>query len=129
MLLDSNSRIFITIPRFSQGIPITLGYINSQSNDVLIKPYPDYSWHSANGGSCNQMTSVFRVVMDECDQMWVLDSGKIVDTNKVQCPPQLLLFNLKNDKLVYRYKFPSNQYFDTSLLASPVRSIFNQQNL
>lgn len=68
------SRTFLTIPRYLNGVPITLGYIKSPSTDNLIQPYPDYSWHSSNGANCDGFTSVFRVAIDKCHQLWVLDS-------------------------------------------------------
>lgn len=112
------SRIFVTVPRFSEGIPITLGYIKSPKTSLQIIPYPDYSWHSSHGANCDMITSVVRVAIDECNKMYVLDTGVIGETRK--CPPQLLIFNLKTDKLEKRYKFPKNQYFDTSLYITPV---------
>lgn len=59
---DSPSRIFVTIPRFTTGIPVTLGYITGSRN--LIQPYPNYSWQSSNGTDCNGITSVFRVAVN-----------------------------------------------------------------
>lgn len=113
------SRIFVTIPRFSEGVPISLGYVKSPKTSCLIQPYPDYSWHSSHGANCDGITSVVRVAIDQCHQMWVLDTGAIGSTRK--CPPQLLVFNLANDKLVKRYKFPEAQYTDLSLFITPVR--------
>lgn len=45
------SRIFVTIPRFTAGIPVTLGYVAGQ--DKLIQPYPSYSWHKSHGRDCD----------------------------------------------------------------------------
>lgn len=115
------SRIFVTIPRFSDGVPVTLGYVKSPLTDLQITPYPDYSWHSSNGGNCNLMSSVLRVAIDECHQLWVLDTGVINSVRK--CPPQLFIFNLRTDKLVRNYKFPRTQYTDLSLFITPVRLI------
>lgn len=56
---NAPSRIFVTIPRFTTGIPITLGYIAGSGN--LITPYPNYSWHSSHGRDCDGITSVFRI--------------------------------------------------------------------
>jgi hypothetical protein len=114
-----NSRIFVTIPRFSEGIPITLGYVSSRTSDLQIVPYPDYSWHSHHGSNCDRITSVLRVAIDECDQLWVLDTGKIGEVQK--CPPQLFIFNLRTNALVRNYKFPSSQYAAESLFITPVR--------
>lgn len=116
------SRIFVTVPRFNEGIPVTLGYVRSprnQASNTMIQPYPDYSWHSSHGANCDFMTSVVRVAIDECHRLYVLDTGLIASTRK--CPPQLLVFNLQNDKLIKRYKFPNTQYQDLSLFISPVR--------
>lgn len=52
---------FVTMPRFFDGTPITLGTITGTTVDggPLIAPFPDYSWHQS--GNCNGFTSVFRV--------------------------------------------------------------------
>lgn len=118
------SRIFVTIPRFTTGIPVTLGVVsgNSANNGPLVEPYPDYSWHSSHGQNCNGITSVFRIAIDECDRLWVLDTGRI-GANQF-CPPQLLIFNLENDQLFHRYKFPAGQYRPgTSLFITPVLDV------
>lgn len=111
----------MTIPRFTQGVPVTLGFVKSPKADLLIQPYPDYSWHSSHGADCDKITSVLRVSIDGCNQLWVLDTGNVAGVKK--CPPQLLVFNLLNDKLVKRYKFPASQHTDLSLFATPVRLI------
>jgi hypothetical protein len=97
---------------------VTLGFVRNSTS--LIEPYPDYKWHSSHGRDCDGMTSVFRVAIDECKQMWVLDSGKI-GRNQV-CQPQLLIFNLSNDKLVKRFRFPKDLYSDAGLFITPVSS-------
>ena len=114
-----NSRIFVTVPRFSDGIPITLGYVTSSRYDLQITPFPDYSWHSHHGSNCDRITSVLRVAIDECKQLWVLDTGKIGDVQK--CPPQIFVFNLRTNNLVRNYKFPASQYTSDSLFINPVR--------
>lgn len=103
------------------GVAATLGFV--RRSETQLNPYPSYEWHSSQGRNCDGLTSVFRVAMDTCGQMWVLDSGKI-GSNQL-CQPQLLVFNLKNDKLVSRYRFDRSLYRDTSLLITPVNnSIF-----
>lgn len=58
---NSPSRIFVTIPRFVTGIPVTLGFVAGPRN--LIQPYPAYSWHSSHGNDCDGITSVFRIAV------------------------------------------------------------------
>lgn len=111
-----NTRTFVTMPRFSPGVPVTLGYV--KMSDTAVIPYPSYNWHSSHGRDCEGLTSVFRVAIDECNQMWVLDSGKIGAAQ--YCQPQLLIFNLRTDKLVQRYRFDKSLYRDNSLFLTPV---------
>lgn len=111
-------RTFVTFPRFSDGVPVTLGYIVPGQTNTVIQPYPAYSWHPVSRTDCNGITSAFRVAIDSCFQMWVLDSGVI--GSKQKCPPQLLVFDLTTDKLVRRYQFPATQYTTTSLFITPV---------
>lgn len=58
---DLPSRVIVTIPRFSEGVPITLGFISSDPKKI--QPYPDYTWHDSYGSDCNDITSVFRVAV------------------------------------------------------------------
>lgn len=111
----AKSRIFVTIPRFDEGRPVTLGTVE---DDGLIRGYPDYSWHDNQGSNCDGMTSVFRVAIDRCNRMWVMDAGKIGDT--AVCPPQLLAFDLNTDQLIYRHRPNSSSYIATSLFITPV---------
>ncbi|XP_055852942.1 major royal jelly protein 1-like [Episyrphus balteatus] len=105
-----NMRVFTTIPRFSKGIPYTLATVSSKigDNGPVIYPYPNYDTHINNNAECKGITSAFRVHIDDCQNMWVIDSGVIEGVNI--CPPQLLKFDLKTDTLLHRYQFPSNLY-------------------
>lgn len=51
------------MPRFSDGVPVTLGTVLSinTTNGPLIAPYPDYSWHESQGANCDGLTSIFRI--------------------------------------------------------------------
>lgn len=55
---SQQSRIFITIPRFDEGRPVTLGVLDQQGR---VYGYPDYSWHDNQGHNCDGLTSVFRI--------------------------------------------------------------------
>lgn len=53
--------------------------------------------------------------------MWVLDTGRIGSDQK--CSPQILIFNLRNDELVHRYRFPDGQFKPAvSIFITPVSS-------
>lgn len=109
------SRIFVTIPRFDEGRPVTFGTVDDEGRIVA---YPDYSWHENQGQNCGGLTSVFRVAIDECNRLWIMDAGKIGDTQ--YCPPQVLAFDLATDRLVYRHVVNISSYTSPSLFITPV---------
>uniref|UniRef100_A0A1I8PZ57 Bee-milk protein n=1 Tax=Stomoxys calcitrans TaxID=35570 RepID=A0A1I8PZ57_STOCA len=118
---NKQRRIFVTIPRFQTGIPYTLATLSDEMgpNGPWLKPYPSYRAHNVNGDDCDQITSVFRVAITECNQMWVMDSGSVgVET---RCPPQLLLFDLNTDQLLHRYRLNTTVYTPSaSLFVTPI---------
>ncbi|XP_046659965.1 protein yellow-like isoform X2 [Homalodisca vitripennis] len=110
-------KIFVTMPKFKPGEPVTLATVTNKrrNHTTLLHPYPDWSWHQ---GDCDGITSVFRTRVDKCGRLWVLDSGMVdifVDSRR-QCPPQILVFDLYTDNLVKRYRFPKSLLEDDSLL-------------
>lgn len=115
------SRVFVTVPRLQAGVPITFGTVSRiyGTSGPEIAPYPDYSWHESHGQNCDGFTSVFRVAIDKCNRLWVLDTGRIGAT--VYCAPQLVVFNLANDQVIHRYRFPEGIYRSgLSLLVTPL---------
>ncbi|XP_036669622.2 dopaminechrome tautomerase-like [Drosophila suzukii] len=117
---NGTMRLFTTIPRFVSGVPYTLATVSATNgtNGPLLQPYPSYDWHNDNGDDCDRITSVYRVSITECNQMWVMDTGAIGTTK--YCTPQLLQFDLNTDTLLHRYRFPNNTYTpDASLFITP----------
>ncbi|XP_076623551.1 yellow-e3 [Colletes latitarsis] len=108
------SRIFVSVPRFQDGVPVTLGYVTDEqtaAGNPIIAPYPNWDYNAI--GSCDSITSVYRMQIDECGRLWVLDTGKLGD--KWVCQPQLLVFSLDTNQLIHRYRFPRDRYKDDSL--------------
>ncbi|KAF5277224.1 hypothetical protein FQR65_LT03930 [Abscondita terminalis] len=119
----SNHRIFVTTPTYFPGTPATLSVItNNTSENPTLAPYPSWEWHEdAQSCQSNRVLSVFRIQIDECGRLWVLDTGAINFTPT--CPPQILAFNLTNNALIHQYEIPSSQLQDNSLLTLPVVDI------
>lgn len=95
---------------------------------VFTQAYPNWEWHSeASSGdilttptpNCSSLISVFRVRADRCNRLWVLDSGVMdsIETFKTVCPPKLLVFDMRTDRVV-SVLFYCN-YFTTKLTLSP----------
>lgn len=69
------------------------------------------------------MTSVFRMQIDECGRLWVMDSGRVdVATEKSYqlCPPAIFIFDLKTDKLIRKYDLRQDEVRDDSLFSNIV---------
>lgn len=126
-------RIFVTLPMWRNGIPVSLTTIDKAdtSHSPVLRPYPDWSWYDVDSTShCEKIISAFRVATDPCGRLWVLDSGSIdIATNQGQpCPPKLLIFDLATDQLLHKYTFPSSQVFDGSLLSHVVVDVRDDCN-
>ncbi|XP_050297854.1 major royal jelly protein 3-like isoform X2 [Anthonomus grandis grandis] len=117
---NTENQVFITIPRFKEGIPATLGTVTNKvlNGNPIIRPYPDWRWHR-NSNECHRdrIVSVFRVKIDECGRMWVLDTGKIGDN--IVCKPQVLAFDLTTNQVLHRHEFPDDVVTQQYVLVTP----------
>jgi hypothetical protein len=115
------NRVFVTMPRFQEGIPVTVGVVTDKklNNNPIISPYPSWEWHK-NPASCgrNRIVSVYRVLIDECQRLWILDTGRLLEEQT--CPPQILAFDLQTDQLIHRFEIPSDQIESRSILVTPM---------
>ncbi|VVC35640.1 Six-bladed beta-propeller, TolB-like,Major royal jelly protein/protein yellow [Cinara cedri] len=124
------NKMFISLPQWKPGIPVTLAYVNLNSYDKspVLKPYPSWNWfinHKQN--RCDGLVSVFRMEVDKCDRLWVLDSGAINLAKRVDqiCPVKLDVFDLNTNRLVKRFVIPKNQTSKDSLFTNIVVEILN----
>ncbi|KAJ8957093.1 hypothetical protein NQ318_007307 [Aromia moschata] len=100
-----NDSIYLSMPRFRSGVPVTLAYIpmdtSLKQNELLI-PFP--SWEMNDERFCANLQSVQSMEIDTKGIMWVLDGVRINDYYK--CPPKLVLFDLNyNGLFVNSYTF------------------------
>jgi hypothetical protein len=96
--------VFIAVARWGSGVPATLNYVNFPSNNTspLLIPYPN--WELNTLGNCSGFTSVFRVMPDDCNRLWVIDSGLVGEENV--CPPKVAAIDLSTDQIVYSLNIP-----------------------
>ncbi|KAF4526882.1 hypothetical protein B566_EDAN013793 [Ephemera danica] len=102
------NRVFISLPRWKNGVPATLSTVPfpSDTPSPLLSPYPD--WEANRQGNCDGLTSVYRMQVDKCNRLWVLDTGTVnsfVNAENI-CPVQIVVFDLLTDEIIYRYRLP-----------------------
>lgn len=72
----------------------------------------------------SKIISTFRIRVDECDRLWVMDSGlaDILGSPKQWAPNSIAVFDLNTDKLIRRFIVPADQVKDDSFFANIVSS-------
>lgn len=84
-------------------------------------PYPSWAAHSSGkDGKGPEIVSPFRVRVDRCGRLWVLDNGKIgnLEKNTTKYRPAIIVYDLKNDDLIRKYEFPDEQVKEDSGFAN-----------
>lgn len=128
-----------------------MNYVNVDSKELspILNPFPSWEANSlesdgfstANtaGGRTNapkaaavdgqladnsSIISTFRIRVDECDRLWVMDSGlaDILGNPKQIAPPALVIFDLNTNKLIRRYIIPTSQIKSDTFFANVVCS-------
>lgn len=129
-------KLFITVPRWKSGVAASLTYVNvSDGISPDLHPYPgwDENLLPAERNSASDVDSkylknnasiisTFRVRADECDRLWVMDTGlaDILGDAVQYAPPSLVLFDLYTDKLIRRHFFNSTLLKEDSFFANVI---------
>ena len=116
----------------STGIPASLSAIDlpAFTQSPALPPYPNWQAHtSTTNPDCNRLLSVYRMVIDECNRLWVIDSGIINALTNLQqlCPPKLVAFDLTTDQQILTFPFPPEQVLQGSLHTNLVVDIRNNE--
>lgn len=67
-----------------------------------LKPYPDWATNKIlDKDNATKIVSTFRIRVDECDRLWVLDTGLADILGKAEqiTPPKILIYDLNTDKV------------------------------
>ncbi|KOB77206.1 Yellow-c [Operophtera brumata] len=105
------NKLFVTVPRWKNGVASSLNYVDVDgAQDQLLKPYPSLEANLIPDSakelpSNSSIISVFRVDVDACDRLWVMDTGlaDILGSPNQIAGPSIAIFDLNTDQLIHRY--------------------------
>ncbi|XP_031622828.1 protein yellow-like [Contarinia nasturtii] len=149
-------KLFITVPRWKSGVASSLNYVNLSSTEQSpsLIPYPSWETNTVFadvskgperlGGRADapsaqvvngqlhdnaSIISTFRIQVDECDRLWVMDCGlaDILGEPKLIAKPALVIFDLNTDTLIRRYTFSDSDVVQNSFLANVIVDVPKQQ--
>ncbi|KAJ0179815.1 hypothetical protein K1T71_004406 [Dendrolimus kikuchii] len=122
------NKVFVTLPKWKKGVASSLNYIDIDGpQDQKLKPYPSFKDNFVSDTasalpSNSSIISVFRLFVDACDRLWVMDSGlaDILGSPHQIAGPSLVIFDLNTDQLLHRYFFKLSDMKEDSFFANVV---------
>ncbi|KOC64207.1 Protein yellow [Habropoda laboriosa] len=116
-------KIFITVPRWKNGVASNLNYIakDDPSRTPKLNPYPNFDTNYIN--TPDGIVSIFRVRIDDaCGRLWGVDTGvnDILGNSTIVRPVRIIVIDLKTDKIIRIYPLKSTDQTSNSFFAESV---------
>lgn len=126
--------VYLTIPRLKDGVAASLVIIdkNDNSESPMVDAYPSWEMHIL--GDCNTLQLVQSMEIDpESGLMWILDTAYVPSSSievAKRCLPKIVVWDINQNKEVYRYVFSKEViedpfYLNDLVLDTAVRKRLN----
>lgn len=117
-------RLYLTLPRFKNGVPATLVSTPLHQVDVapLLEPFPN--WEMQKLDDCSAFQYVQSMEIDLSGRMWVLENGRtefMTNNQRTKCPARLVVLDLENNnEILMDYEFPSDVVHGDSVFINDI---------
>ncbi|MFC4815617.1 L-dopachrome tautomerase-related protein [Flavobacterium sp. GCM10023249] len=109
--ISKTNRVFVNFPRWSKENPMAVAEII----DGKSIPYPNVKWNTYDKKGSNQFICVQSMWIDKQNQLWVLDTGYVLEEDKTNAAT-LYVFDLLQNKLKTSYTIPAESITARSYL-------------
>lgn len=102
---DRHGNYYLSVPRWSPGIPATVNKIEMVDGKPLLSAYP--SWEMNEIGNPAALQSVLGWESDELGRAWFLDQGHIEGAPCIEGAQKIVCWDLERNELVESIPIPS----------------------
>lgn len=103
--VDKDGNYYLSVPRWSPGIPATVNKIQVVDGKPLLSAYP--SWEMNAIGDPNALQCVLGWDIDELNRAWFLDQGHIEGKPSIDGAQKLVCWDLSQNRLIESIKIPN----------------------